>query len=285
MTKYLLTIILISACVLAGCQKHERGYYGYVEANFRFIKAEFPGLLFSLDVQRGSKIRKGQSLFTLETEPQDSQVIEANANVKMAKSQIVQLQLILKLEELKLNRREKLHAKNHIGKEAVDISKINVEGARNRLRNSRNQLKAAEAILQQSKWTKGKKTVLATTSGIVHDLFFRVGEHVQIDRPVMSIFVPGDIRAVFYIPQDRIGTIKIGEKVQVSCDNCKEGLVAYISFISPEAEFTPPVIFSEKTRKHLVFLVEAKFPEKDKVVLNPGQPVTVKLDGNHANKK
>jgi HlyD family secretion protein len=70
--------------------------------------------------------------------------------------------------------------------------------------------------------------------------------------------------------------LRIGESVGVSCDGCPSGLTATIRFISREAEFTPPIIFSREQRKKLVFLVEARPGEKT-AQLTAGQPVSVRL--------
>ena len=59
------------------------------------------------------------------------------------------------------------------------------------------------------------------------------------------------------------------------CDGCAEDLVAVVSFISPEAEYTPPVIYSREMREKLVFLVEAE--PRDPALLKPGQPVDVRF--------
>ena len=49
-----------------------------------------------------------------------------------------------------------------------------------------------------------------------------------------------------------------------------------VSFVAPQAEYTPPFIYSESTRAKFVFLAEAR-PQLDQATLfNPGQPVTVK---------
>jgi HlyD family secretion protein len=50
-----------------------------------------------------------------------------------------------------------------------------------------------------------------------------------------------------------------------------------LSFVSPEAEYTPPVIYSNETRAKLVFLVEARPRPADATALRPGQPVEVTL--------
>ena len=72
----------------------------------------------------------------------------------------------------------------------------------------------------------------------------------------------------------------------MNCDGCKTGLLARISFISAQAEFTPPVIYSREERARLVFRIEAR-PEQPEN-LRVGQPVSVSLKPaagvNHAKK-
>jgi HlyD family secretion protein len=62
--------------------------------------------------------------------------------------------------------------------------------------------------------------------------------------------------------------------VTYSCDGCGAARQAKISYIAPRAEFTPPVIYSERARAKLVFLVEAALPVEAKP-LPPGLPVEV----------
>ena len=60
------------------------------------------------------------------------------------------------------------------------------------------------------------------------------------------------------------------------CDSCPPDLTGTISFISPQAEYTPPVIYSESSRAKLVYRIEARPPPKQAFLLNPGQPVVVR---------
>ena len=64
--------------------------------------------------------------------------------------------------------------------------------------------------------------------------------------------------------------------LDVRCDGCQPGLKARISYVSPDPEFTPPVIYSLETRQKLVYLVEAR-PEREAAPLMPGQIVDVVL--------
>jgi HlyD family secretion protein len=66
----------------------------------------------------------------------------------------------------------------------------------------------------------------------------------------------------------------VGNAVEVRCDGCPGPVAANISFISTQAEYTPPVLYGREARAKLVFLVEAR-PEGGN--LHPGQPVDVRL--------
>lgn len=65
--------------------------------------------------------------------------------------------------------------------------------------------------------------------------------------------------------------------MKVRCDGCGNAIAAKISFISQQAEYTPPVIYSREQRTKLVFLVEARTAPTDAIRLKPGQPVDVSL--------
>jgi HlyD family secretion protein len=72
-----------------------------------------------------------------------------------------------------------------------------------------------------------------------------------------------------------VGQLRVGQPVSVSCDGCGAPIPATLSFLSPSAEFTPPVIYSKDSRAKLVFMVEARPSLVDAPRLKPGQPVTV----------
>jgi HlyD family secretion protein len=94
--------------------------------------------------------------------------------------------------------------------------------------------------------------------------------------PVVSILPPENIFVRFFVPESALSGLHRGDPVAFGCDGCPSGLVGTISFISPTAEYTPPVIYSESTRAKLVYLIEAR-PKPDQAALfNPGQPMEVR---------
>jgi HlyD family secretion protein len=81
----------------------------------------------------------------------------------------------------------------------------------------------------------------------------------------------------FFVAESALGVLKIGQPVNVRCDGCSAPLAAQVTFISPQAEYTPPVIYSRETRTKLVYLIEARTTPEDAVKLHPGQPLDITL--------
>ncbi len=81
-----------------------------------------------------------------------------------------------------------------------------------------------------------------------------------------------------FVPQARVSTIHPGDRVSVRVDGVSEPFVGKVSFISPQAEYTPPVIYSQESRDKLVFMIEAVFDPTTAAKLHPGQPVDVQFD-------
>ena len=93
--------------------------------------------------------------------------------------------------------------------------------------------------------------------------------------PVVSLLPPGNIFVRFFVPEGSLAKLHAGDPVALSCGGCPAGLSATISFISPRAEYTPPLIYSESSKAKLVFLIEAQPPLEQAAGLNPGQPIEV----------
>jgi HlyD family secretion protein len=84
------------------------------------------------------------------------------------------------------------------------------------------------------------------------------------------------VKARFYVPEPALSSLRIGAPVMVRCDGCAAPIAARVTFIAPQAEYTPPVIYSRENRAKLVFLIEAR-PDAPNASLHPGLPVEVAL--------
>lgn len=94
--------------------------------------------------------------------------------------------------------------------------------------------------------------------------------------PVIQLLPPGNVKIRFFIPEKRAAALHIGDTVTVSMDGASP-VSAKVTYIAQNAEYTPPVIYSNETRSKLCFMAEAETDERTAAGLHPGQPVSVVL--------
>ncbi|HTK88491.1 MAG TPA: HlyD family efflux transporter periplasmic adaptor subunit, partial [Nitrospiraceae bacterium] len=138
-------------------------------------------------------------------------------------------------------------------------------------------LQAVEAALTKAEWDLSQKHQIAPQAGLVFDTLYREGEWVPAGRPVVVLLPPQNIKVRAFVSENRIGRIHPGDRIRVSVDGVQEPFIGTVSYISPHAEYTPPVIYSQESRSKLVFMIEAVFDPQTSVNLHPGQPVDVRL--------
>ena len=304
------------ALVLTACgNSTPPALQGYVEGEYVRIAAPFGGTLVKLDAERGREVQAGAPLFALEAESEDAARREAGDRLRRAEAlvedlrkgkrpteieavhaQLAQAQVTAGLSEKEYARQLDLVTRGFVSQQRADEARAARDRDRNRVAELQadlatvragarpDEIRAAEAeaaaarqVLAQADWRLRQRTVAATVSGTVVDTLFVRGEWVPAGAPVVSVLPPANVKVRFFIPEPKLGSVKVGQKVRLACDGCAGPLDAAITFIAPQAEFTPPVIYSKDNRAKLVFLVEAKPAVGDAPKLHPGQPVDVTL--------
>jgi len=138
---------------------------------------------------------------------------------------------------------------------------------------------AGRAAVEMAEWRLAQRTVMAPVGGRVADVLAQPGETMAAGAPVVSILPPENIFVRFFVPETALSGLHRGDAVWFGCDGCQPGLAGTISFISPTAEYTPPVIYSESTRAKLVYRIEARPRPEQAALFNPGQPIDVRPIG------
>ena len=314
-----LTVLSVTA-MSAGCgpQAADTVFYGYAEGEYVLVAAPLAGRLEQLAVRRGSLVEAGDLLFTLEHADEQAAVQAATQQLQGAVSRwqdlrkgqrpselqalearVAQARASLTLSRQEFDRRRRLVASEAIAIEEFDRAKTALERDRAALADLEAQLRtaglgsrsdavaaaqaeleAAQAKLDQANWALAQKSQHAGQSGLIFDTIYEPGEFVRAGYPVVSLLPPGNIKIRFFVPEPLLGTLQIGQPVLAAFDGSGGDLPATISFISPQVEYTPPVIYSRETRAKLVFLVEA-YPDPSVATrFHPGQPVEVHLGNN-----
>lgn len=312
----LLFIALAGAAVLTGCKRTTPGnYQGYIEAEYVFVAAPLSGTLEQRPVERGNRVRSGDALFTLEHASEAAAVEEADRRLAQSEARLANLRkgqrpteiasLEARLEQARANmvyweaekaRRAKLiedraisQAEFELVRSQAETSKAQVDslaadlqtarlGAReDEVRAGEADVAAAKATCVRTRWSLDQKTRVAPAGGVIHDTLYRVGEWVSAGSPVVSLLPPENLKVRFFVPETDLGRIRLGQAAAVRLDGMAAPLDAKVSYISTQAEFTPPIIYSRETRAKLVFMVEAKLEAASPESVHPGQPAEVQL--------
>lgn len=287
-------------------------YQGYVEADYLRVAARAAGTIELLAVRRGQHVEAGDLVFMLDDDMESALRDEAAARLAAAEARLADLrkgerpqeietllaekrqaEASLALSRSELARQQRLFDTRVIAESRLDeahsayardsarvaelesrLATAGLGGRADAIAAAGAEVEAARAALAQAQWRLDERSGIAPAAALVDDTLFVEGEQVTAGQPIVSLLPPGNLFVRFFVPETDLGRIAVGQTVTVTCDGCPAPVAAQVSFVAPEAEYTPPVIYSEERREKLVFMIEAR-PADGQAALHPGQPVTV----------
>ncbi|MGQ3887873.1 HlyD family secretion protein [Legionella sp. CNM-1927-20] len=306
-------LVILFTLILLSCSRHEQAaYQGYVEGENIYLASPNSGILIKLAVQRGQLVKKGQFLFELDPNPQALAIKQYQAEITQAEhvlkdlqnprrteeitaieAQIEQVNAQLILAQARLKRYQQLYERRVVAKDVYDEvvaryqelvkSKAQYQanldlakqGSRiEQIRAQQAQIQALQARLKEATWQLRQKKLFAPAAGIIFDTYYREGEFVGNQQPVLSLLTPENVHIEFFIPIEQLGNLKVGQSINFTCAGCQPSQ-AVVNYISPEAEYLPPLVYSRENAAKLVFRIKANMITFNQY--KPGQPVTVYL--------
>lgn len=307
--------LLALSGLLQGCSGNDGNeYQGYVEGEYVYLSSARAGRLEKLLTRKGSSVESGVLLASLESEYERQAVAKSErslaqtralyndmltgkrpAEVSMAKAQLAKARADQANASAELARVEALYRQNAVSKKELDnqhavsrsadatvvemqkqVDVYNLPEREQRIAAQKAAVEADEAALAQARWELGQKEIRPSQADLVYDTLYRVGEWVPAGSPVIQLLPPGNVKIRFFIPEKRAAALHIGDTVTVSMDGASP-VSAKVTYIAQNAEYTPPVIYSNETRSKLCFMAEAETDERTAAGLHPGQPVSVVL--------
>ena len=242
-------VVLVLATGLAGCnEKRDPGFQGWVEADMIFVSPDEAGRVTKLNIREGDEVKVGDALYSVDDDLQLADLNQTKATLANAQQTYDR---------------------------ASSLSKTG-SGTQANLDSAVSALRVAEARVATSETRMARRKGFAPVAGTIQQIYFREGEMVAAQRPVLSIMPPGNMKLRFFVPETELPKLAIGDTVRIACDNCAADLTAKIYFIATNAEYTPPVIYSLDERNKLVYLIQARPSRPD--ALRVGQPISVYLN-------
>lgn len=291
---------------------------GYIEGDYRYLAAPRSGWLKSVTVNLGDTLHRGQLAFNYRSDAEQFAVNQADAQLQsqIAQSQnlttgarpeeIASLQAQFKaaqaqllLAKQTLERYQMLQRSDAVAQVQVDEMVTQVRTAQAAVDSIQAQIraanlparqqtqnasiatsKAAKAALEKAQYDLSQLNVNSELAGEVIQVYYHTGEYVTQGQPIVQILPHANRKVIFYVPQDKLSTLRVGQVLNLQGIGSQQSLSnASIRYISPQASYTPPVIYSNENADKLTFRVEGVLNTADNMPnLQVGQPVQVILE-------
>ncbi len=310
---------LAATLVLSACGGRESQVLpGYVEAELLHVAPLATGTLASVAVARGQRVEAGQPLFAMDGAPElhaaeaaaarQERAAAQWANLRTGKrplelaaleQQVLQSDAALSASTSALQRQVQLVDQGFVSaarldelraardRDAARLRELQAQVALARQASRRDEIDAAAAETRAARadtalagWRQEQTLRTAPRPGQVFDVVHRPGEVVAAGSPVVSLMPDGALKVLFFVPERQLPRAAVGATVRIGCDGCAPEQTARIRWVSPQAEYTPPVLYGNEARAKLVFRVEAE--PLPGTALHPGQPVDVRFKAGSA---
>jgi HlyD family secretion protein len=202
--------------------------------------------------------------------PSENDAARAASEVAAARRKEAEEALALALDGPRKDQVEQARAALAGAEEKLSLVK---EGARREtIDQARARRRQAAEGLALAKTRLSHATVVSPLSGTVLSRNAEPGEYVAAGTPVVTVADLRDVWLRAYIPETDLGKVRLGQAVAVTTDSFpgkKYG--GTVSFIAPDAEFTPKSVQTQKERVKLVYRIKVTVANPA-AELKPGMP-------------
>ncbi len=221
------------------------GGSGTIEADQIAVTPQVGGRVVAAPAQEGAAVTKGSVLYRLDPSLLKLSVAQATSGVNAADANYK-------------------HVKKDSGSTKADRA-------------------AAKAQYQQALDARrmaivqlGYATIASPIDGILSNLAVHEGENAVPGTTLAIVSDIGHLYVTIYVPENRIGSVTVGQSGTLTTDSTTKSYSARVTFVSPQAEFTPASIETKDQRVKLVYQVKLDITDAD-AALKPGMPADVVL--------
>ena len=292
-----LILIALTALVSACTEAEDTALYGYAEGDFITIAPDMPGRIIETGAFEGQAITAGSMLVRLDDTTQQTSLLSARARLEAAtarfddalagarapeiaaaRDQLAQARAAQTEARDARERIQDLFNRGHVSQARLDtsvaanetanarlaemrqrLSLVQLPARENALRALQAEIAIAQSGVDQATYALSLRTIAAPVDARVHQQIRFTGEQTSATQPVYSLLPDGNVHAVLFIPEEALAATPVGTTFAVDCDGCPGGLTAVITSIDHQAEFTPPIIYSDEERARLVYRAKARF--------------------------
>ncbi|MFX0543979.1 HlyD family secretion protein [Roseovarius sp. S1116L3] len=249
---------------------------GRIEAEQIDIATRIAGRIDRILVGEGDLIEADQVLAVMDTRELEAQLSRAEADVARAQSQIEEVEALIAQREAELalaeeesGRAQELAQRGVTSQAVADQEKTAEVSARAALNAAKAQLRTADrsvdsskALVQLYEAQIADATLVAPVMGRVLYRLAQPGEVLGGGGRVITMLDLSNVYMEVFLPADEAMRTGIGAEARVRLDSIPYAIPAFVSFVSPEAQFTPRTVETAEERADLMFRVKVRLPQE-----------------------
>jgi HlyD family secretion protein len=250
---------------------------GRIETKLVDVSAKESLRVKQIFVDEGNDVKSGQVLVQMDTDTLNAELDQAKANVSatqerlaVAQADIIKAKSEIELAKIELVRAEKLLADRAGSQRDYDVRKTKVETtnaslaeADAKLKTAKQEVVVAQANVATIQTRINYATLKSPVRGRVLYRLAEVGEVLAPGGKALTLVNLDDVYMEIFLPAEQAARVKIGAEGRITVDYAPDRAAAgYVSFVSPEAQFTPKYVETKSEREKLMFRVKIRLPEE-----------------------
>ncbi|WP_147677604.1 HlyD family secretion protein [Algibacter pacificus] len=251
-------------------------YSGMLETTEINVASEISGRVHTLLVEKGSAVKAGQLLATLEPDILNAKKGQAQGMVNAAKSLFNKAEYGARKEEINAlqnqyqmaksqfdfaektyKRFQSLYADSIISKQEMDEVQFKYDAAKEQMQAAKSvwemakkgtrkedlsaaygSYESAQSAYQEVEAFYDELQIVAPKAGIISNQIAEAGEVMAAGYPIVTIQIPEDIYAIMNIREDQLSEFKMGQIYKAKVPGLNQDSVEFqVTYIAPMADF------------------------------------------------
>jgi HlyD family secretion protein len=250
---------------------------GRLEAKLVDVAATEPLRVAEVLVEEGAIVEPGQVLVQLDTVTLEAELAEANASIAaaeerlaFAEASIAKMKSEIELARIEADRSRRLVAEGAGSQRELDVRRSKLETAQASLaeaeatlQTAKQQVEVAQANAEAIQTRIDDATLKSPITGRVLYRLAEAGEVLAAGGKALTLVNLEDVYMEIFLPSEQAASIEIGAEGRITLDYAPDRAIqGYVSFVSPEAQFTPKQVETRTEREKLMFRVKIQVPKE-----------------------
>ncbi|WP_022834930.1 efflux RND transporter periplasmic adaptor subunit [Salisaeta longa] len=197
------------------------------------IYPEINARIVAVMVQNGDYVNTGDPLVRLNDDVYRQQLLQAEAQLQIARAQAAEAKATLEERRLQLQRTEKLAQQNFESAQQLQSIKAQVAAAKARYEQAQGQVMQAEATVAERRADLQRTVVRAPTNGHIGMRNAEVGQRVDSSTRLLTMGSFDEVEVQVDVTDELLGKINVGQTARVHVPSRDTTLQARVSRMSP----------------------------------------------------